>query len=209
MRILLSRVLIVGGLTSTLGCEGAGRELPSDRQSVPKAASIAASDDSSRRPQQWMIGIGDIPDAALAVVRARWPGFAAFSPAKYRATDTAGARVSPDEGLVIVRGDFEGIGNEDLIVAGSDGSRGLLIALFIHPDGQVNAQLVSYLAKQGPAGAGTPSVMLARAVCEFSCANRAQHAVRVTTLDVAGNSVRNLYWDAKRREFNSDEPGGD
>lgn len=209
MRTPRSRVLMVGALMSLLGCEGARRNQPSSRENVSKPAAGASTDDSSRTPQGRMIRIDEVPEAALSAARARWPGFAAFSSSKYVAADTAGARVSPNEGLVIVRGNFEGMGNEDLIIAGSDGSRGLLIALFMHPGRAVQVHLVAYLAKHGPAGEGSPSVMLARTVCEFSCANRAQHAVRVTTLDVSGNAVRNLYWDAKRGEFNSDEPGGD
>lgn len=209
MRTLLSHVLIVSALISVCGCDRTERNQLDTRYRGSNVVASALRGDSSGATRWRTLGIDDVPEATLVVARTHWPGFVAFSPAKYATADTSGASVSSDEGLVVVRGNFEGKGNEDFIIAGSDGSRGLLIALFVRSSGEVDAHLVAYLANHGPAGAGTPSVTLARTMCEFSCTNRAQFAVRVTTLDVQGHSVGNLYWDATRREFRPDEPGGD
>ena len=147
-----------------------------------------------------------LPVTALASLKARWPDFRVFEVARFDSATRARFAVAPDQGLVVLRGNFGGDGRESFVVAGRRGAEGALVGLLADGRGGYRAELASELPSGDSVAPTQPPVVIGKVLCEFSCANRAQEAVRIIVLGAEKSRPRVLFWDSRRRLFSSDEP---
>src|SRR5262249_3769339 len=117
-----------------------------------------------------------------------------------------------DEGIVIIRGDFQGEGRTDFAVAGTTPDSLLVLALFAESDGTFQTADVYAISKRmipfaGTTPSGAPAIYLERALCEFRCASKSTLAIVPKFVgDTNSLSRTNLAWISRLHRFVSDEP---
>ena len=84
-----------------------------------------------------------LPPSALAALRDSLPTFQPYDPAQYTTAVRARVNASPDEGLMMVRGDFQGLGLVDFVVAGHTALGVRVVALLSSPNGAYRVTVVS------------------------------------------------------------------
>lgn len=157
-----------------------------------------------------MLTVSALPDAIRRALRESDSTFVPFDPAKYPANIVAAAHRSPDEGLVVIRGDFQGTHRDDFAVAGMSGDSLRVLAFFQQPTGEY--RMVDVYSVRGDLFAGStppnvPPIALERAPCEVRCESKPADAVVVRFAgDQTTHRPYHLVWVASLGLFASDEP---
>lgn len=106
--------------------------------------STAARTPRSARAQASMLHLADLPSNAKTALASQ-AGFVPWDEADYSADDRAGATISADEGLVVVRGPLRNGSDVDFMVAGYNARRKSvrIVALLALPSGEYKVLTVS------------------------------------------------------------------
>lgn len=164
-----------------------------------RASSNQAVRDSTATPVvARQLTVNDIPGSALAALRDSFPNFSPLDTAEFTSDERARFRRSADEGLVVLRGDFQGKGSTDFVVAGR-GQRPLVIALLVDSLGHYSAVTAFAVAGDQYSRFG-----LERVASEDTVAGNPRMDIRLVALppisETDGAPVT-LTWSAVRHTF--------
>lgn len=129
---------------------------------APEKETSAAKSVSPVAVIDTVLSLEALPVSALTALRTQAPTFTPYRASTFPAEFAARASRSRDEGLMVVQGDFEGLGRTDFALAGNDAKGLRVLVLFANADS--GYRLVDIIA--GPQEVDTlrdsPNVVLAR-----------------------------------------------
>lgn len=144
-------------LAALVGCGDAGQS------AKPAPAAIAAV---SSRQSDSLLTLQALPAAARSALRVQAPSFVPYDVATVPPTFAALATRSADEGLVIVRGDFEGLGRTDFAIAGNDATGLRVVALFANADSGYRVADIIAEPQEADTVRGSPNAVVSRVARE-------------------------------------------
>lgn len=193
------------GLSLTvLACAGEKRPA-TDSTRAPSP--IVASDSTpptppAPAPRGPMLTLADVPSSALRALHDSIPEFAPWDTAMYPSKRLAGVRVSADAGVVVLRGNFRGVGDRDYIIAGHIGEVPLIIALLARDDSTYVVAGISEGGRRADSTTGEPPVVLEKTASDDPSPGSPPLYVVVSWGGESTMAPNNKYvWVPARRKF--------
>lgn len=207
VRVRTSGVIILAGLLFS-SCDAATREHAEDTKAAdtkpavlsipPASASLSSAADTTP------LRIDALPLAAGQALRQYAPTFVPFADTQYPREVKDEARKFAFHGLMVIRGDLQGVGRVDYAVAGMDGASARVIALLSGADGRFHALPVTTFDST-QLGAQQPRVLqLMRELCPRTCGPLEVSIIPLGGLRTRGNEV--WIWSPEQRRFVMQEP---
>lgn len=107
-----------------------------------------------------MLTLADVPASALAALQAAQPSFTPWDTSNVTAAARAKIHTSPNERIVVIRGNFRGAGVDDYVIAGRTSHRPMMVALLVQPDSSYDVSVVTEGGSDADSSSGEPPVLL-------------------------------------------------